>query len=65
MCLTPGVNILDSTIEVNIVLSYQCTVGSPVWSAEASVYRCIALVFLTEFNMHLIYPSVESEATAG
>ena len=32
MCLTLGVTILASTIEIKLVLSSQCTVVAPVWS---------------------------------
>ena len=64
-CLTIGVTILASTTEMQLVLSSKCNVGAPVWSAKASVYRWIALFFLTDFYMHIIYPSVDSEATAG
>ena len=59
MCLTLGVTILDSTIEIQLVLSYQCTVGAPVWSVKFPMYIQIAIVFLTDFYMHLISPSVE------
>ena len=37
MCLNLGVNILDSTTEIKMVLYYQCTVGAPMWSAKASM----------------------------
>ena len=37
-------------------------VGAPVWSSKASMYLRITLVFLTDLYMHLIFPSVESEA---
>ena len=65
MCLTLGVTILTSTTEIQLVLSSQCTVGSPVWSAKASMYLRINLVFLTAFYMHLIYPSMDSDAIYG
>ena len=58
-------NILYSTTEIQLVLSYQFTVGAPVWIFKASIYLQIDLVFLTEFYMHIISPSVESEATVG
>ena len=47
------------------MLSSQCTVGAPVWSAKAPIYRQSALVFLTALYMYLISPLVESEATDG
>ena len=65
MYLTLGVNILASTTEINILLSSQYNVGAPMWRANASMYTRITLVLLTAFYMHLIYPSVESEAVAG
>ena len=37
MCLTLGVNSLSSTIEIDLVLYYQCTVGGLVWIANASM----------------------------
>ena len=37
MCSTIGVTILDSTKEIKLVLSPQCYVGAPVWSAKASM----------------------------
>ena len=58
MCLTLGVTILDSTTEIQLVLSYQCTVSAPVLSAKDTMYLCIYLSFLKSFYMHLIYPSV-------
>ena len=64
MCLTPGVTILASTTERQLVLSYQCTVGAPVWSAKASIYLWIYLVLFTALYMNLIYPPVESDAIA-
>ena len=65
MCLTLGVTLLDSTTEIQLVLSYHFTVGAPVWSAKAYMYLQIALCFLTYLYIHLIYPSMDSEATAG
>ena len=65
MCLTLGVTILASTTEIQFVLYYQCTVGAPVWSAQDSMYLQIPLFLFTAFNMHLISPSVDSEAIAG
>ena len=64
MCLTPGVTILASTTERQLVLSYQWTVGAPVWSAKASIYLWITLVLFTAVYMHLISPSLESDAIA-
>ena len=65
MCLTLVVTILDSTTDIKLVLYYQCAVGAPVWSAKDSMYIWIPLVLLTTLYMHLICPSVESEAIAG
>ena len=65
MFLTLGVTILDSTRELQLVLSYQCTVCAPVRSANTSVYIQITLVFLTASYMRPISPSVDSEAIAG
>ena len=65
MCLTLGVTILDSTTEIQLVLSSQCTVGSPVWNAKAPMYLWITLVLLTAFYMHLISLSVDSDAIYG
>ena len=65
MCLTTGVTILSSTIELELVLSSQCTVAVTVWSSKDSMYLQIDLVFLTALYMHLISPSVESEDIAG
>ena len=65
MCLTLGVTLLAPTTEIQLVLSYQCTVGALVWSAKASRYLRITFVFLTAFYMHLISQSVESNAIAG
>ena len=52
MSLTLGVTLLDSTIEIQLVLSLQCTVGAPVFSAKASIYLRITLVFLTALYMY-------------
>ena len=38
ICLNLGVTILVSTTEIQLVLSSQCTVGAPVYSAKASMY---------------------------
>ena len=65
MSLTLGVTILASTIEIQLVLSSQCTVCAPVCSAKDPMYLRITLVFLTALYMHLIYPSVELDAIAG
>ena len=62
MCLTLGVTILSSRTEIELALSYQCTVFAQVWSAKVSMYLRIALFFLTALCMHLISPSVKSEA---
>ena len=62
MCLTLGVTILASTAEIQHVLSYQCTVGTPVWNSKSSMHLRITLVFFTAFYIYLIYPSVESDA---
>ena len=56
MCLTLGVTILSSTTEIRLVLYSQCYVGAPVWSAKASMYLRITLVFLTALYIHIIYP---------
>ena len=64
MCLTLGVTLLASTIEIRLVLSYQCTVGATFFISKASMYLQITLVFLTALYMHLISPSVESDAIA-
>ena len=56
MCLTLGVTILASKIEIQLVLSYQCNVGESVWSAKVSMYLRITLVLLTDLYMHIIYP---------
>ena len=65
MCLTPGVTILDSTKDIQIVLYSQCTVVAPVWSDTTSMYLRITLVLLTYLYMHLIYLAVDSDAIAG
>ena len=65
MFLTLGVTLLASTKEIKCLLSFQCTVGAPLWSAKVSMYLWIDLVFLTYLYMHLISPSVDSEAIAG
>ena len=65
MRLTLGATLLDSKIEIKSVLYPQCTVGASVWNAQASLYLCIALVLLKSLYMRLIYPSVDSEATAS
>ena len=65
MCLTLRVTILDSKTAIQLVLYSQCTVGEPVWSDRASIYLRIILVFLKYFYIHLISPSVDSEAIAG
>ena len=64
-CLTLGLTILSSTIEIQPVLYYQCTVGATVRIAKDSIYLQIYLVFLTPFFMHQISPPVESEAVSG
>ena len=65
MCLTLGVTILASTTKIHLVLSYQCTEGEHVYSAKASMYLLITLVFFTSFYMHLVSPSVDSDYIAG
>ena len=65
MCLIPGVTILASAAEIQLVLYYQCTGGAPVRSTNAYIYLWITLVFLKALYMHLIYQSVESEAISG
>ena len=65
ICLSLGVTFLDSTAEIKLMLSYQCTVGAPVYISKASVYLCIALVFLKALYIHIIFPSVKSEAVAS
>ena len=56
MYLTLGVNILASTTEIQLLLSFKCTVGETVWISKAPVYLCICLILFTEFYMHLIFP---------
>ena len=65
ICLTLGVTILASTTEIQLVLSSQCTVSAPVYSAKASMYLRITLGFFTSLYMHLISPSVKSDAISG
>ena len=65
MCLILGLTLIASTTEIQLVLSYQCTVGATTWSAKAFMYLCITLIFLKALYMHLIYPSVESDTIAG
>ena len=65
MCLTLGVTILDSTKEIQLLFSSQFNVGSPLCSSKACSYLSIAFVFLIALYMHLIYPSVESEAISS
>ena len=65
MCLTLGLIFLASTTEIQLVLSSQFNVGSPLWIDKASMYLRVTLVFLTDLYMHLISPSVESEAIDG
>ena len=60
MCLTLGVTLLALTTEMQLVLSSQCTVGAPVWSATASMYVRITLFFVTALYIHPISTSVES-----
>ena len=62
ICLTVEVTILASTTNIKLVLSSQCTVGAPVYSAKAYMYLRITLVFLTTLYMHLFPKSVESDA---
>ena len=62
---TLGVTLSASTTEIQLVLSSQFTVGAPVWSAKDKLYLRMALVFFTDFYMHLIFPPMESEAIAG
>ena len=65
MCLNLEVTLLASTTHKQFFLSYQCTVGAPVWSDRDSMYLQITLVFLKDLYMHLTYPSVELEAISG
>ena len=62
---TLRVTILASTTEILLVLYSRFTVGTPVYSSKAYMYIRISLVFLKALYMHLIFPSVESEATSG
>ena len=64
-CLTLGVTFLSSTIEIKLVLYYQYTVGSTLWSAKGSMYLQIAFVLLKVLYMYLIHPPVNSEDIAG
>ena len=61
--LTLGVIILVS--KKKLVLSFQCNVVAQVWSDKASMWRRVVLVLLAEFYILIIYPSLESETTAG
>ena len=63
MCLNLGATILYSITEIQLVLCPQCNVGAPVWSDKACMQCQITLVFLEVFYMHLISPSMDSEAT--
>ena len=63
MFLTLGVTLLSSTIEMQLVLYSHCTVVSPVWSSNAPIQHQITSVLLVALYMHLIYPSVDSEAS--
>ena len=63
MCLNLGVTLSYSTMEIQLVLSYLCTVGAPLWSYNALMQRQISLVFPAYFCMYLIDLSVESKAT--
>ena len=65
MSLTLGATLLDSTTEIQLVLSSYFTVGAPVWSAKTYMYLRIALVFLIYLYIHLIYPSVDSKDTTS
>ena len=58
ICLTLGVTILDSTTEMQLVLSSLCNVGAPVWSAKYSMWRQIALGIFTDLYMPLISQAV-------
>ena len=64
LCLTLGVTLLDSTTEIQLVLSSQCTDGAPVWIDIAYMYLQISLFILTALYMHEISTSLESEATS-
>ena len=63
--LALGVTLLASTTEIQLLLYYKCTVGVPVWSSKSSMYLWITLVFLTALYIHIISPSVESDAIAS
>ena len=65
MCSTLGVTRLASTAEIQRLMSSWCTSGAPVWDAKAYMYLQTALVFLTALYMHIISPSVKSEAISG
>ena len=47
------------------MLSSQCAVGAPVCSARDSMYLRMTLFLFKALYIHLIYPSVESDATDG
>ena len=64
MCLTLGVTILASIAEIQLLLSSQYTISSPVCSAKESMYPRMTLVLLTALFMHLISPSVGSDSIA-
>ena len=55
MCLTLGVTLLDLTIEIQLLLSYQFTVGAPVWIHNDSMYFQKALFFLRFLYIYLIF----------
>ena len=65
ICLTLGVNILALKKKKQLMLSHQCIVGASLWSAKDSMYLWIDLFFLAELYMHIISPSVESEARSS
>ena len=50
---------------MQLVLYSKYTVGATVCRDKASSYLWITLVLLIALYMHLIYPSVESDAIAG
>ena len=56
MCLIIGLTLLGSTTEIKPVFSSQYTAGETVWSDRDSMYRRIALFFLTDLYMDLISP---------
>ena len=64
MCLTIEVIILASKTEIQLVFSFQFTVGAPVWSAKDFMYLQVALGFLIDLYTYLIFPSVDSENIA-